>query len=63
MLVNLMQKRQLTKILPDVLVVVFCLISIGLNIIESRLNYDPHHWGLIYVSAADLNGGLIPYRE
>ena len=63
MLVNLMQKKQLTKILPDVLLIVFCLISIGLSVIESRLNYDPHHWGLMYVNAADLNEGLIPYRE
>jgi hypothetical protein len=63
MLVNLMQKKQLTKILPDILVVVFCLISIGFSIIESRLNTDAHHWGLMYVNAADLNEGLIPYRE
>jgi hypothetical protein len=63
MLVNLMQKKQLTKILPDVLVIVFCFISIGLSVIESRLNTDAHHWGLMYVNGADLNEGLIPYRE
>src|SRR5512147_965084 len=63
MLVNLVPKKQLPKILPDILVVLCCVISIGLSIIESRLNTDAHHWGLMYVNAADLNQGLIPYRE
>jgi hypothetical protein len=60
---NAMRKKQLTTILPDVLVIICCIISIGLSIIESRLNTDAHHWGLMYANAADLNRGLIPYKE
>ncbi|MFM6080607.1 MAG: glycosyltransferase family 39 protein, partial [Dolichospermum sp.] len=58
-----MRKQQLTTILPDVLVIICCIISIGLSIIESTLNTDAHHWGLMYANAADLNRGLIPYKE
>ncbi|MDJ0505531.1 MAG: glycosyltransferase family 39 protein, partial [Nostocales cyanobacterium LE14-WE12] len=58
-----MTKKQLTTILPDVLVIICCIISIALSITESRLNTDAHHWGLMYANAADLNRGLIPYKE
>ena len=60
---NVMRKKQLTTILPDVLVIICCITSIGLSIIESRVNTDAHHWGLMYANAADLNRGLIPYKE
>lgn len=63
MLNNVMRKKQLTTILPDVLVIICCITSIGLSIIESRVNTDAHHWGLMYANAADLNKGLIPYKE
>jgi len=58
-----MQKQKLIKIIPDLLVIICCMMSCGLSIIESRLNFDSHHWGLMYANAADLNQGLIPYRE
>ena len=51
------------RFLPDTLVAAFCVISVGLSIIESRLNVDALHWGLMYANAADLNNGLIPYKE
>ena len=60
---NVMRKKQLTTILPDVLVIICCITSIGLSIIESRVNTDAHHWGLMYANAADLNRGLIPDRK
>ncbi|MDM3844650.1 MAG: glycosyltransferase family 39 protein [Aphanizomenon gracile PMC638.10] len=63
MLNNVMRKKQLTTILPDILVIICCITSIGFSIIESRLNTDAHHWGLMYANAADLNRGLIPYKE
>ncbi len=63
MLNNVMKKRQLTTILPDILVAICCITSIGFSIIESRVNTDAHHWGLMYANAADLNRGLIPYKE
>ena len=58
-----MRKKQLTTILPDVLVIICCITSVWFSIIESRLNTDAHHWGLMYANAADLNRGLIPYKE
>jgi hypothetical protein len=60
---NVMRKKQLTTILPDILVIICCITSIGFTIIESTLNTDAHHWGLMYANAADLNRGLIPYKE
>ena len=60
---NVMRKKQLTTILPDILVAICCITSIGFSIIESRVNTDAHHWGLMYANAADLNRGLIPYKE
>ncbi len=51
------------RFLPDAAVLACCLMSVGFSIIESRLNIDAHHWGLMYASAADLNKGLIPYKE
>ncbi len=58
-----MRTQPFTRILPDTLVALFCMASIGLSIIESRLNTDAFHWGLMYASAADLHAGFIPYRE
>lgn len=58
-----MRKQQLTTILPDILVITCCIISIGLSIIESIFNTEANHWGLMYANAADLNRGLIPYKE
>ncbi|MFN7228692.1 MAG: hypothetical protein ACK5UG_06525 [Synechococcaceae cyanobacterium] len=48
---------------PDSLVFACCLLSIGLGFIESRLNTDDLHWGLMYGNAADMLAGLTPYRE
>jgi hypothetical protein len=63
MIENLIRKKQLASFLPDILVVICCLISVGLSVIESRVNTDAHHWGLMYANAADLNAGLIPYKQ
>ena len=63
MLNYVMKKKQLTTILPNILVTICCIISIGLSVIESRVNIDAHHWGLMYANAADLNRGFIPYKE
>ena len=57
------REKSWTSFLPDAVIIACCMMSIGLSIIESRLNIDPHHWGLMYASAADLNKGLIPYKE
>ena len=63
MLSKPIREKYLTSFLPDALVIACCMMSIGLSIIESRLNTDAHHWGLMYANAADLNKGLIPYKE
>ena len=46
-----------------IIVSVVCAASLILSIIESRLNSDGHHWGLMYANAVDLVRGLVPYRE
>jgi hypothetical protein len=61
--INRIQKHQLTKILPDVLVLFCCILSVAFSTIESKLSTDAHHWGLMYTNAAYLHKGLIPYRE
>lgn len=58
-----MPRNRLTILFPDLLVVACCLVSLGLSVIESRVNTDTHHWGLMYGNAADLHQGLVPYRE
>ena len=58
-----MQRNKLIKIFPDILVLLCCMVSIVLSIIESRVNDDSFHWGLMYVNALDLNQGLVPYKE
>jgi 4-amino-4-deoxy-L-arabinose transferase-like glycosyltransferase len=63
MMEDLIQNKKLESFFPDILVVVCCLISVVLSVIESRLNTDAHHWGLMYANAADLNAGLIPYKQ
>ncbi len=58
-----MLRNRLPIILPDLVVIACCLVSLGLSVIESRVNTDAHHWGLMYGTAADFNQGLVPYRE
>lgn len=48
---------------PEWVVLACCLLSIGLGFIESRLNTDALHWGLMYGNAADMLEGLAPYRQ
>ena len=55
--------QKVEKFLPDIVVISCCFISLVLSIIESRLNSDAHHWGLMYANAADLLNGLIPYKQ
>lgn len=63
MLSKPIREKYWTNFLPDAVVIACCMMSIGLSIIESRLNIDALHWGLMYANAADLNKGLIPYKE
>jgi len=58
-----MFKHQFLKSLPNLLVILCCLTSIVLSFLESRVNTDAHHWGLMYANAADLHAGLLPYRQ
>ena len=51
------------RFLPEAVVIACCVISIGLSVIGSRINTEEHHWGLMYISAAYLNDGLVPYKE
>lgn len=59
----LMFKHQYWKSLPSILVLLCCLASVVLSFLESRVNTDAHHWGLMYANAADLHAGLLPYRQ
>ena len=47
----------------DFSVLLICCLSFGFSWIESRVNLDSHHCGLMYVQALDLKRGLIPYKE
>lgn len=58
-----MLRNRLPIILPDLVVIACCLVSLGLSVIESRVNTDAHHWGFMYGPAADFHQGLVPYRE
>jgi len=55
--------RRSLDVAPGMVVILCCSASLFLSILESRINFDVHHWGLMYVNAADLNHGLVPYRE
>lgn len=48
---------------PDLLVVAVCIVSFIFSVIESKLNTDAHHWGLMYANAIDLVRGSIPFKE
>ena len=48
---------------PDILVVAVCIVSFIFSVIESKLNTDAHHWGLMYANAIDLVRGSIPFKE
>ncbi|NCR52817.1 MAG: hypothetical protein GPJ10_05105 [Microcystis aeruginosa L211-07] len=48
---------------PDLLVVAVCTVSFVFSVIESKLNTDAHHWGLMYANAIDLVRGSIPFKE
>jgi len=63
MLSNKNLKKLLIDLNLNIYVILLCLISIGLSIVESKVNLDAHHWGLMYSNASDLNKGLIPYKE
>jgi Dolichyl-phosphate-mannose-protein mannosyltransferase len=62
-LANAIRIEQLALLLPNLLVISCCLMSIGLSVLESKINIDAHHWGLMYANATDLHKGLTPYRE
>jgi hypothetical protein len=47
----------------DLMVIIICLASFGCSWIESIVNYDSHHLGLVYIAALDLKRGAIPHSE
>jgi Dolichyl-phosphate-mannose-protein mannosyltransferase len=49
--------------LYDLAVVAICLISFTFSWIETIVNIDSHHWGLMYVPALDIHRGAIPYKD
>jgi hypothetical protein len=54
-------------LLPDLVALgataICSLLSFGLSLIESRVELDPHHWGLMFANAQDLARGAEPYRD
>jgi Dolichyl-phosphate-mannose-protein mannosyltransferase len=47
----------------DIAVLLLCGLSFGLSGIESWVNVDMLHWGLMYGQAIDVYHGLMPYGE
>lgn len=58
-----MHRPKLSAVIPDIAVVWCCTISAVFSVLEAKWNIDPHHWGFIYVNAADWLNGRVPYRE
>lgn len=53
----------LSNIAPNLFVICVCLVSLVFSVIESRVNTDAHHWGLMYANATQLKQGLIPFKD
>jgi Dolichyl-phosphate-mannose-protein mannosyltransferase len=49
--------------LCDGLAALLCLVSLGLSVVESTVNQDIHHWGLMYDPALQLKHGLIACKD
>lgn len=60
---NLDRHRKNLLRLPDILILAICILSFILSVIESRLNTDALHWGIMYANAIDLARGLTPFKE
>jgi hypothetical protein len=58
-----MIKRYFRLSRPDSIVAVCALFSALFSVLESRLNVDTLHWGLMYSNAQDVAQGMIPYRQ
>ena len=53
----------LSNIAPNLFVICVCLVSLVFSVIESRVNTDALHWGLMYANATQLKQGLIPFKD
>jgi hypothetical protein len=60
---NSLLYKKLDTIWPDLIVSIICIVSFIFSIIESRVNVDAHHWGLMYANAIDIARGAIPFKE
>jgi Dolichyl-phosphate-mannose-protein mannosyltransferase len=47
----------------DLAVLIICAISFTFSWIETIVNIDSLHWGLMYVPALDVHRGAIPYKD
>lgn len=51
------------KIIFDIGVFFICCLSFIFSWIESTVNMDSHHWGIMFSNALDIKRGLIPHKE
>jgi Dolichyl-phosphate-mannose-protein mannosyltransferase len=47
----------------DVTVILICCLSFVFSIVESTVNQDSHHWGIMFAPAVALKNGLVPHRD
>jgi Dolichyl-phosphate-mannose-protein mannosyltransferase len=47
----------------DVAAILICCLSFIFSAVESTVNQDGHHWGVMFVPALALKHGLIPHRD
>jgi Dolichyl-phosphate-mannose-protein mannosyltransferase len=53
----------MNRVIWDGLAGLIALCSLGLSVVESTVNQDVHHWGLMYVPAWELKQGLIACKD
>lgn len=47
----------------DLTALLICCLSFVFSFIESTLNQDSHHWGIMFVQALGIKQGLIPHKD
>jgi hypothetical protein len=47
----------------DLTAILICCLSFSFSYIESTLNQDNHHWGIMFVQAIGIKQGLIPHKD
>ncbi len=47
----------------DVAAILICCLSFIFSVVESTVNQDGHHWGVMFAPALELKHGLIPHRD